>query len=412
MISSKLSADYKDQEAQLQNLLTAVTTQLKSHQDFSKKTGVEIFNLLDPKSSKDKILKIPHQIKSASVSGMTGVTTLIHLDKHHPKLSNIKINAYRDMEDLAKTGWDEDVAIKLQGLLSVTLVYKNGTREYYFVKGAPTTILNNLRELATTMAIVEFSLAKGYALNVGTATLRPSTMWDEDWESKADAVYYDKINDPLIIEQFNKEVLPLERKKEEPLKVFDIGAGKGRLANKLISIALEQKISVDYTVVEPSENQMDITRKALKKYATEKTCKITFIQSTLQDSKLETNAHCVLSSGGPLNLCVVTRDNAIANVKAMSDLLLPHGILIATGRTALLAKAKHFAQAGLKVLSYSKPLVMPVLSLEEKKFGDTIRESSYPFFNNRPQYVCKKKTAAAIQGEQTKTSTESCCVIQ
>lgn len=331
--------------------------------------------------SKEDVLKVEHRVKSWSYNAQSPKTERIHVDNYHSEISIIKINEFvRDAGEF----------VSLPNY-AITLIKKNGEREYYFVRNEEfTELLTQLTFCASELNLAEFSLLKPMVLKQSELVYRPEG-WDSPWENpETHGLYYDRVSDPMVLQEYVKRALPLSAKceKGQPFTVLDIGAGKGRLAYKIISETLARSVPVHYILVEPSKAQLAIACTRLAEFSQNKNCQITFVNSTLEEIGLSEKAHCIVSSGGPLNVMVVSREQAIANVKRMQALLLPRGIVIATGQTALLVKAKHFEQEKLKVLSYATPCPIP-RGLEKHDF---IKKSTIVagFFGHYQRYVCQK----------------------
>ena len=331
-------------------------------------------------TTKEDILHVTHKIKSVGGVALSPKTERIHIGNYHAELSTIKINHFPENKGIFES----------LPHFAITLTNKKGDQEYYFIKDKELIqLITELTTHADKMNLVEYSLLKSKIKEEAKNTY-PLKAWDTGWEDpETHGLYYDKINDPLVLEQYINRALPLsQEEKTQYLTVLDIGAGKGRLAYKIIDETLTKAIPIHYILVEPSQHQLNIARIKLEEFSTNPNCKITFVNSTLEDLTINEKAHCIVSTGGPLNMNVVTRDAAIANVKRMQQLLLPKGILIATGQTALLVKGKHFEQAGLNVLSYAAPCVIPK-ELENNEFMKKSKIAG-GFFDHFQRYVCQK----------------------
>lgn len=130
-----------------------------------------------------------------------------------------------------------------------------------------------------------------------------------------------------------------------------------------------------YIFVEPSAKQIAIAAAILDKYKSN----ISFVNTTIDELD-----HCVMSSGGPLNMNIVTREQARVNAEKMQQMLLPDGVLIASGQTTLLVKRKHFS---LEPVSCSVPCIVPT-GLEENHYLKRVRAVA-TFFNQFQQYVLR-----------------------
>ena len=328
------------------------------------------------------ILKISPDVKKQVDHHIASQTLHIHL-KDHPTLSVLKIKKFHPAE---RRGFAKlpEWSIVLEN--KTGLKNKAGKREYecYFTDKSLTTLISRLQDAALKLNLVEFTLSKGMLCALDKRKPpNPSTYWDCDWDNNDGAgLYYNKISDPHIIDAFSCEVLSNipEVKIDKPLRILDIGAGKGRLAYKLIQLLEGLSIPYHYIFVEPSLKQISIAAANLAKYKNN----ISFVNTTIGALEIVDKVHCVVSSGGPLNLDIVTREQAIENAKKMQQMLLPDGILIASGQTALLVKRKHFS---LEPVSCSVPCVIPP-ELEENPYLKQVRYIG-TFFNQFQQYVLR-----------------------
>lgn len=336
--------------------------------------------------SDSQVIKIPHHFKTAVGPITTNKTALIHVDSFSKDLSAIKINQFSE----------ERPPVNLRNMYILTFIYKIGRREYYIVKNNNELIkmIDDLRKLGSLMNIVEYSISKGMIQSCDRMIFDVEYWGKYQWETAdTHGIYYDKVNDPLVLDQFTKLVLPMqnENKSDKPLVVVDMGGGKGRLADKLISSAIYANVNIHYVLVEPCLPQVTLAKEKLKKYNDAKKCKIEVVHSTIEEFAPTDKAHCVISSGGTINMNVASRKKAIENVNNLSILLKPDGILIATGQTAIVPKSKHFKAAGMKVLSYAVPCPTPV-GYEKHSFLE-IAKVKGGFFGHYQRYVAQKAPA-------------------
>ena len=343
--------------------------------------------------SKKDVLKVQHYIKSCVGPITTNKTALIHMGDYSADLLGIKINQFSEVRP----------PVDLRNMYIITLIYKTNTRDYYFIKkdAELLKLIDDLRKLGTIMNITEYFISKGMIDSCGHM-IAPSSFWDGDrWEAKAGhGLYYDKVNDPMILDKFVEHVLPLHKdyKPDQAITVIDMGAGKGRLADKLIAAAVEKNVPIHYILVEPSLVQTKIANTSLEKYKKNKNCKVEIIQSSLEDYNSKVQADCIISSGGTINMDVVTREQAIANIKKLSAMLLPKGFFIATGQTAVLIKSKHFNAVDLSVISYSAPCPT-VKGYENDAFLNAAKQRG-GFFGHYQRYVCQKQSVKVVVADE------------
>lgn len=343
---------------------------------------VEDFNdtpLFRALAGSEPVIKISHKIKQFGNMGLLPKGTIIHIENHHSTIQSIKLNEF--MEPRTSTP---------QPKLVITLMTKQAERMEYYIKDSEIVkFANELRTVAAELNLAEFVMPK-FKIKETDKRIAPLKAWETGWEvPNAHGLWYNIVNDPMILDQFQSRVLPLasDLNKDQMLVVLDAGAGKGRLAHKIISETLQNNIPIHYIVLEPTE-QIILAQEKLKELSRDKRCKITFVKSTLLDFEAQEKAHCVISSGGPIDADIVSRQTALSHVKKIEDSLLPGGIFIATGQTGILVKAKHFNKAGLKVLSYATPCVTPK-GYENHEF---IKMATHVagFFGHYQRYVCQK----------------------
>ena len=333
--------------------------------------------------AKQDVLKVSHKIKADIGPITTNKTALVHIGNYSDDLSGIKINQFGPNRP----------PVDLRNMYILTLIYKTGVRNHYFIKNDLELIntINTIRKLSSLMNITEYSLTKGM-IKACDSSARSLSFWDTTpWEDeRTHGLYYDKVNDPIVLEQFINRVLPLTKDfiVEKPIIVIDMGGGKGRLADKLIAAAVDRSIPIHYILVEPSRTQSEIALKQLSKYKANKMCHIEVVQSSIEHFNPTVRAHCVISSGAVINMNVVTRTQAIQNTHKLASLLSGNGFLIATGQTAITIKSKHFLAAGMRVLSYAMPCPTPP-GYERDPFLEDAKVRG-GFFGHYQRYLCQK----------------------
>lgn len=339
------------------------------------------------------ILKLDLEAKSHKSSLLSSWSKVIHVNGHHPLLSMLVINKFSCSNKEFKPNLPK---------VEVTLVFKKikhqAESEKYFIRDAGLAkLLIELCDLALMLDLVEYKILKCGLVSVEKETgIVPIQDWSGAWDAAgvkdSQFPYYHEINDPKIIHKFNTQVLlKVKLKETEPLIVLDVGGGKGRLAFKLISEALQKNIFIHYIFVEPNLHQLRAAKALLNNHFNEEKLKLTFLPSTLEDLLLNDKAHCIISSGGPLNLQVVSRSSALKNIEIIKNLLLPGGIFIGTGFTAFLVNSKHFKNAGMTPLSYTM-----AMSEEEKRSLKLKYKKKHHFFQC---YVAKNpKEEVMLEG--------------
>ena len=379
--SSSLIKAAKITEAQqgpLRALLSSIVTKLAPVSEGSEEKSVHCAG-----KNKAPLIKVSHSIKKQLFNLIHPHTVVIHTHEYHPELSALKINTFDPhyLEDAEQPRW------------SLVLVFNDGKRHHYFTHDKELmALIQAVKDIALPLNMLEFTMAKGHVLsyqkNLGICG---PDYWEGPWDLPLEAgLYYDRINDPLVVEAFTSEVLAFspELKEGDVLRIAEVGAGKGRLAEKLIKLMENLSIPYHYTFIEPSTSQLRIAERALTRYRQN----IHFINTSMDKLGIENKMHCVISSGGPLNNEVVTRAEAIPNARTLQQMLLPTGTLIATGHTVILVKAKHFPD--LTCLSYSAPCVVPT---DIQGYPYIRHTAQRTFFNNLQRYVLRKPEAAIEQ---------------
>jgi len=333
---------------------------MNTPEEISTESPLEI-NLADPKTAYavfyTSIIEFPKHdivvIKDAERKILSHYylpkTILIHLDKVRSPSSEWPASI--KVREFSKAGADPERG--RPGYL-ITLIYENERKEErlsYIISYGMCHNVATLTSSADELALAEYYIDKPtHALFANDRS--QAEAWGQ-WEDLDAHMYYDLINDPIVLNACEKFVKPLAHKVDQtaPFTILDIGAGKGRLAKKLIEMAQKFGRNLNYIFVEPNESQIETAKKELSSLINEN-CNITFIQANLQELKLDQSVNCIISSGGPLNMRVVYHDEAIININTLSQLLQQQGIIIATGYTPLHVKSKHFENTGLKPLAY------------------------------------------------------------
>lgn len=218
--------------------------------------------------------------------------------------------------------------------------------------------------------------------------------WTEneiDWDADTrQSHHYEDVSDPMIIAAFTEHVIGMGQT-EKPLIIVDVGAGKGRLAMKLLELAQQSTppVRLHYFMIEPDRYQVEKANNAIselvKNHGEQFVSRVVIFGGTLSDFKksnhfkeLQHHVNVVISSGGPLNAQVVSYRDAIKNLSTMNALLMENGKLIATGLSALLVTRKEFQKHGMNIISAARRTV-----------GD-LDGDGMPMIEYQQCYVCEK----------------------
>lgn len=355
-------------------------------------------------SQEQDIVFIPKEIKKIGNDLYIPKTISISLKSVNPFFSEkssaagytrIKINILN--ENVLK-----NLQIKNPPDSLITLI-KNDQRFYCFIRGDANYALDEVINAAELLGLFEFQVSKSF---IKDELVAPSSYWSVWEDLKTVGLYYDVINDPMMMEACLDSVLPIasELPKDIPLTIVEIGAGAGRFSEKFIKFIKEDVATLHYILVEPDHLQITKAKEKLSPLIG-KYCQITFVESTVENFSLSYQVHGIFSSGGPLNVMVASQEAAKANLKKYQELLLPGGVIIATGHTPLQVKGKHFEEQGLEMLSYTAPSFIP------KKHSDNayLQQSKNKggFFGYYQRYVAQKpagKNPAELQNDNNSVS--------
>ena len=147
---------------------------------------------------------------------------------------------------------------------------------------------------------------------------------------------------------------------KHPLIILEIGGGKGRLAIKLLTRAVERNIPIKYFFLEPDKSQCDIAAEQFSSFKEKYTHKSNFsfyiINSTLNDApdtffeEFSGKIHGIISCGGPLNARIVSYEEGCVNLALIKEFLIPQGKLLCAGLTLGLFTKNDFIKNDFKVL--------------------------------------------------------------
>lgn len=279
---------------------------------------------------------------------------------YHETIDSIKFSDISRMDHADFTSKIVAPKDKIHADLFVRFKMKNGDKYSFVVKMKDSAEIHSLlyyhlMELLPTSHVETSTRSKVRQLQHYNMTWGKHKLpFIQDWESvKYVQEHYDKQSDPLFVQMFSRHILA--NNNQESLIVFDMGAGKGRLAAKLITEAMRYGVPVEYILLEPESSQCDLAQEKIEHlqaiYGDK--FKASIYQQTM-DEFAQTSAYqqytarvdCMVSSGGPLNLSVVDYNTAHRNLESANTLLREGGMLLASGLTDLHMTKKTFEQAG------------------------------------------------------------------
>lgn len=198
--------------------------------------------------------------------------------------------------------------------------------------------INQLMDAAFNLNYLEEHLTKKERERLKTKNSKePLTFWNGQWEEEESvADYYDNTNDPIILNAFKHHIIGQFPKK---LRLLDVGAGKGRLAKKILKLAKESNIEIEYLFLEPALSQCETAKLHLDHDKNS----VTFIKHEFIDYSFHEPVDVIISSGGPLTSVVATFEEAEKHLQRMQEILAPGGLIIATGLKPLLFKQKQLS---------------------------------------------------------------------
>lgn len=305
------------------------------------------------------------------------------LTNEHPILKDEIVRVdIAQIKKLASTRWIPDIVINfsletvgcditnikllyvarnhIHGLGSVDcLLYitckSNPTRQEFILRDAMAkTILDKLNYLASILPenYVEKYESK---FNRRCTAVLDKSFWAPggQWSIvRAFEKTYDEKIDPMVEKAFIKLLKNLSKDSESI--VLDIGGGRGRTAHKLLTLADELEYQLDYTIVEPDRYQCSIAKERLGVDC----LPCTVINQTLQEfkdspefAKYRGKTKIIISSGGTLNIQVVSYEGAVSSLNIMKELLAADGNIIATGVSPLALTRKEMEGNGFRLFS-------------------------------------------------------------
>ncbi|QRN03046.1 hypothetical protein GH742_03740 [Legionella sp. MW5194] len=272
---------------------------------------------------------------------------------------------------------------------------KKRQKTHYLAKNKP-ELNDAFRALRLQLPIqqIEEKLKRYYRLR---AKPHPSSFWGKEWGLEKYTTPYSAPGgiDAVTVDAFRNHMT--NQALSEAL-VLDVGGGKGRLADKLLSEAQCLGIDVRYILIEPDLSQCEAAEALLKTYPQvmvfhgtlqdfmtrikDKAVQDGLCQAQLDEPGIKGGVDLIISCGGPLNNQVVSYDTAHANACDYLAMLAEGGAVIATGLTSLLLSKKNLESIGFRVES-----------CVAAKRDQTISEST----TYHPAYVmCKPEKGEAI----------------
>jgi SAM-dependent methyltransferase len=293
------------------------------------------------------ILELSSPLKSRSSS----VPTVYTVSDFSPSLTDIKLH------DLL--GWIDGLG-EVNYLL--TFRFKDATKRHYLVQKEDKVLYKMLRTLHYSIPDQHLEPNRLVKSNRQTPNLFFKTVgWKPNWDiNNLDHYYfYNDITDPMLVKAFEDYAC----KQPREMVVLDVGAGKGRLAMKLIQKAVQSGIDLYYICLEPGKEQCDIAIQVLEGMRQEMNGRFTFdvLNSTIGEfstkysertAELMNQVDVIISSGGALNYQVVaTGKDALSNLHVMRDLMRPGGVMLVTGLSSLLLTKKEMRAADMNFLN-------------------------------------------------------------
>lgn len=338
-------------------------------------------------------------------------------EKQDPRLTKVSLEQFKSI-DIGDKGFaihyleqhSTFSCIKLNGdtlsgyYLTLSYKYKREKEIYLCDSSLINELISLMRE--TQRGVENYTLKR----TIKSIPLAPAAVWDmPNWESMpigpsanrlapfTAGTLYDRYTDPVVIKHFKHHAQEIQKSLQagELLRILDIGAGTGRLAKKILRVAKELNIPVNYIFAEPSRQQIDRVMQSIQVSELPAGSKIQYVAKTFESVIIKTKVHIAFSSGGPFNLQLATRDQAIRNLEKLQSHLVDNGICILVGTTATAIKSKHITAQQFKILDYSTKHEYPtgvVPTLAEKQ-----AELAFMAFGRINSYVCQKLPISELQ---------------
>lgn len=266
----------------------------------------------------------------------------------HSNISSIRVYEFESFNPRA-------VMLMMKADLNyyISISMKNGLKAKFIIKNkselANPDLINNLIA-SISESCLEVVVPKSFR-----RLSRPlqSSSWATMYSSGPSDVtqYYIDINDPIMMNAIRQ--CGLLQNSITPL-ILDVGAGRGRLAEQVLTFLTENNIACHYVLLEPSLTELTRARERLTKLfsGSQSLHQISYVNGLACTDTLSSyrgRANLILSSGGPLNDQIVDLNTARSVAALLFESLAADGMLISTGLTFNLLTAKAFRALGFSV---------------------------------------------------------------
>jgi hypothetical protein len=239
---------------------------------------------------------------------------------------------------------------------------------HYLVRDPIATIINMMTiVIVANLSETDVEFRASNFTRTTTPELPPS-FWSKtgSWQNISDnKLAYTEIYHPIMLETVqdlltDKVSTSALLKNKTELTIMDVGGGNGQLAYFIISYLAMNNIKYKYILIEPDQSQCEQAKTLLNPLNIPASA-LEIHQSTLVDyihqpgmsEKMNDQVDIILSSGGPINIHVVNKEDAWRNLMIMRLLLSENGRIIATGKSPLAYKAKELEKIGFTFFAKS-----------------------------------------------------------
>lgn len=250
----------------------------------------------------------------------------------------------------------------------MSLTDSNNKTTHYLVRDPIATIINMMTiVIVANLSETDVEFRASNFTRTTTPELPPS-FWSKtgSWQNISEnKLSYTDIYHPIMFKTVqdiltDRVTASALFKNKAELTIMDIGGGNGQLAYFIISYLTMKNIKYKYILIEPDQSQCEQARTLLNPLNIPASA-LEIHQSTLVDyihqpgmsEKMNYQVDIILSSGGPINIHVVNKEDAWRNLMIMRLLLSENGRIIATGKSPLAHKAKELATVGFKFFAKS-----------------------------------------------------------